>query len=499
MDKQKEVIIIGAGVGGLSTAIYLAKNGFKVTVFEKNANAGGRCGNFTKDGHRFDIGATLLMMPDIYRRTFADMGKKLEEELELLRLDPIYRIKFPDKGELFFSSDLAQMQQQLESIEPGSFTRFLKYMQKSFKAYKISMKAIIERNYYNLFNFFNLKNFLILIKVKAFQNHNRLTSKYFKNEILRAAFTFQNIYVGQNPFKASAVFSMLPFLELADGVWFPKGGMYQVVDRFLAIAAENQVKIRYKSNVKAISVEGKKIRGVVLSDDSFHPADLVVTNADLPYAYKELLPEADYMSRLKRLQYTCSAIMLHWGTDCEFPELEQHNVFVSRNYRKSIRSIFNGGVGLDDPSFYVHSPVKTDPSAAPEGQDSLSIIVPVPHTKNATDSDLENIKLIARDAVINRLKEEGFADIEKHIKFERCYTQRTWENLYNLTYGATFGSLSHNLFQMGYMRPHNQHRKYKNLFFVGGSTHPGNGVPMSLISARLTTERILRYYNQKTN
>ena len=120
MDKQKEVIIIGAGVGGLSTAIYLAKNGFKVTVFEKNANAGGRCGNFTKDGHRFDIGATLLMMPDIYRRTFADMGKKLEEELELLRLDPIYRIKFPDKGELFFSSDLAQMQQQLESIEPGS-------------------------------------------------------------------------------------------------------------------------------------------------------------------------------------------------------------------------------------------------------------------------------------------------------------------------------------------------------------------------------------------
>ena len=192
---MKTAVIIGAGVGGLAAATYLARGGYKVTIFEKNAFPGGRCASFSKDGHRFDIGATLLMMPQVYERTFADFGKDLYEELDLVRMDPVYRLKYPGNTELLFSSDLMKMQQQLEAIEPGSYAPFLQYMNKSYRAYRLSMKHIIDRNYYHIFEFINFSNFIRLFQLKAFSNHYRLASRYFSSEPLRIAFTFQNIHV----------------------------------------------------------------------------------------------------------------------------------------------------------------------------------------------------------------------------------------------------------------------------------------------------------------
>ena len=181
MNKQQKVIVIGAGIGGLTTAIYLAQKGYKVSVYEKNNFAGGRCGNIIQNGHRFDIGATLLMIPEIYENTFKAMGKNLREELQLMRVDPVYKIVYAKQKELSFTSDLAKMKEQLEEIEPGSSTKFLDYMDLSIRNYRLSMKAIIERNYYKLTDFFNLKNLRILFKVKALKNHYKLTTKYFKS------------------------------------------------------------------------------------------------------------------------------------------------------------------------------------------------------------------------------------------------------------------------------------------------------------------------------
>jgi phytoene dehydrogenase-like protein len=196
------------------------------------------------------------MMPQVYERMYADFGKDMYKELDLVRMDPVYRLKYPDDSELLFSSDLMKMQQQLESIEPGSYSAFLEYMDISFKAYKVSMKHIIDRNYSSIIQFINPISLFQLYRLNAFGNHYKTAAKYFKNEDLRTAFTFQNIYVGQNPFKAMAIFSMLPFMELTDGVYFPKAGMNQVSESLEAIAAESGVDIKYRINVSGIRVTG---------------------------------------------------------------------------------------------------------------------------------------------------------------------------------------------------------------------------------------------------
>jgi len=488
---NKEVIIIGAGIGGITTSVYLAQKGYSVRIFEKNDFAGGRCGSMTIDGHRFDTGATLLMMRDVYESTYQKIGKKLDEEFELFRMDPIYKIFFHNGLDFQFTSDLTKMRTQLEAIEPGSFHKFIKYMDVGLKAYRIGMKHIINRNYSHFLQFFNLKNLYVLHQVKALHNHYRYTGKFFKHHALRAAFTFQNIYVGQDPYKASAVFSMLPFLELSEGVWFPKGGMSKVTQNLLDTAIEEGVKIDYNSEVKEIKVQGNKATGILLEDGKFCEADIVVNNSDLPYAYTELLPDPKMKRKMKRMKYACSAIVFHWAMDRTFDQLEQHNVFVARNLKKGLKAIFEEGEMPTEFSFYLHSPAKSDITVAPDGEDSVSIIVPVANLDLHAYEDVEGLKSMLREAIFDRLSQENIPNFEKHIKFESVFTQESWKDVFNLYNGATFGSLSHNLFQMGYMRPHNQHRKYKNLFFVGGSTHPGNGAPMSLISASLTSQKIL--------
>lgn len=491
MGQAKEVIIIGAGIGGIVAAGSLARKGYKVTLFEKNVHPGGRCGTFVKDGHRFDIGATFLMMPGVYEEAFSALGKNMKDELNLYRMDPVYRVKFTGDKEISFTSDMAELQDQFEHIEKGSYGRFLKLMSKGFEIYEKSM-PLIDRNFFTLFDFSLIKYPFLLFKYKAFHNHYRYISRFFKSDELRAFFTFQNLYLGQNPFNASGMYTFLPFMELADGVFFPEGGMHAVAESLLSAAEEHGVKVLLKSPVAKIELEGKRAKGVTLEDGSFHAADLIVSNADLPYVYNELLPVKAKARRLRRAKYSCSAIVFHWGIDKVYPQLGQHNVFVSDKHKESCEIIFRENSFAEEPSIYVHSPVRSDKSAAPESQDSITAIV---HTGNLDDKksyDWDALKEQARQAVLKRFEEEGLHEFEKHIKFEICFTPTSWKSAFNLTRGGTFGSLAHNLMQMGFLRPGNQHKKYRNLYFAGGSTQPGSGMPLSILSAKLVTERIER-------
>ena len=494
MDKQKSAIIIGSGIGGIVAAGNLARLGYDVTIFEKNAFPGGRCGKYVKDDHRFDVGATFLMMPGIYKEAFASLGKNMNEELKLNRIDPIYRIKFPGEKEIFFSSDLAEMQTQFEGLEPGSYGRFLRLLHIGFNIYEKSMR-LIDRNYFRFFDPTLIKYPFLLLKYKAFHNHYRYISRFFKTEELRALFTFQNLYLGQNPYAASGMYTFLPFMEISDGVFFPEGGMHRVAESLLDAAREKGVKLHLNAPVSKIDVDHKKAKGITLEDGSFHAADIVVSNADLPYVYNNLLPGTRKAKRLNRLKYSCSAIVFHWAVDKVYPQLKQHNVFVSGKHKESCKIIFRDNAFSEDPSIYVHSPVRSDKTAAPPNQDSITAIV---HTGNIEDSDKRNWEEIrdkARKAILKRFAEEGLSDFEKHIKFEICFTPVTWKSVFNLSKGGTFGSIAHNLMQMGFLRPANHHKTYKNLYFVGGSTQPGSGMPLSLLSAKLVSERIGRTEN----
>src|SRR5664280_2019347 len=488
---KKSAAIIGAGIGGITTAIYLAKNGYDVSVFEKNSTPGGRCGQLIRDGHRFDLGATMLMMPDIYREIFDSLGIPIFENNEIHPLEDLYKIYFDNNEVITFSTDKEKMKAQHEKIEPGSFAKSQKYVNDGYEIFQIGIHKLIGRNFDNIFQFANFRNIGMLIKLKTYISNWRYVKKFFSNTHLRMAYTFQNIYVGQSPFDSPALFSMVPAAELTEGSFFPKGGMYTIVENLVSEAHSSGVIFQYNKPVKKIKVTANMAEGIILEDGTEINADVIVANADLPYVYRNLLPDRRKSGRIDRMKYSCSAISYHWALDKVYPQLGHHSVFLSDGFREGLDRIFVDKSVGDHPSFYIHAPVRTDPSAAPPGHDTLSFIVGAGHVDRKKKQDWDDQKKKTRMALIQRLKQLGLEDIEEHIKFEICYTPENWEYACNISRGSVFGSLAHNLMQMGYFRPHNQHGRYKNLFFVGGSTHPGNGIPNVLLSAKLTAERIL--------
>jgi phytoene desaturase len=490
MIESKKAVIIGAGVGGIATSVFLAKKGYDVEIFEKNQTPGGRCSRLIRDGHRFDLGATMMMMPDIYKEVFGALGIPLFEKGDVQPLEDLYRIYFDDNEVLYFSPDEEKMKSQLEKMEPGSFLRSKKYVTEGYEIFRLGMDKLLNRNFDNVFQIVNFRNIGLLLRLKVYISNWKYARKFFRNKHLLMAYTFQNIYVGQSPFNSPALFSMVPAAELTEGSFFPSGGMYGIVDRLLRSAEELGVKIHYNSPVKKISVNDRAAEGVILEDGSEIKADVIVANADLPYVYRKLLPGRRKSARIDRMKYSCSAICYHWGLDKSYPQLGQHNVFLSDGFRDGLDRIFKDKTVGDFPSFYLHAPCRIDPSAAPDGHDTISIVVGAGHVDKLKDQDWEEIKKKTRERVIDRLKKAGLTDIENHLKFEVCYTPESWENACNISRGAVFGSLGHNILQMGYFRPHNRDSRYRNLYFTGGSTHPGNGVPNVLLSAKLTSERI---------
>lgn len=492
MKTKQSAIIIGAGIGGIVTAIYLAKNGYQVDIYEKNATPGGRAGQMIKQGYRFDMGATMLIMPGIYREIFQSLDIPLFEEKDIVPLDDLYNIYFDNNEVLTFTKDVHKMREQLEKMEPGSSKRAEEYVRKGYEIYELGMSRLVNRNFDSVFQFINFKNAGLLIKLKTYISNFRYAKKFFANQHLQMAYTFQNIYVGQSPFNSPALFSMVPAAELVEGSYFPKGGIFVITQKLIDAAQKQGVQFHYNSPVEKINIQQNKATGIRLNDGREIEANVLVANADLPYVYRSLLPDKKEAKRLDAKRYSCSAICFHWGVDKIYPQLAHHNVFLSDDFKEGLRSIFEDKSVNDRPSFYVHAPGRTDASAAPAGHDALTVVVGAAHFDQSIDQNWNELKRKTRIAVINRLKQLGMEDIEEHICCETCVLPRDWENVCNISKGAVFGSLAHNLTQMAYFRPANQHRKYKNLYFAGGSTHPGNGIPNVMLSAKLTSERILK-------
>jgi len=489
-------IIIGAGLGGIAAAARLAQHGYSVTVLEKNATPGGRCGQLVCRGHRFDTGPTLLLMPEIFAETYRALGERLPDHLDLRRIDPSYRVRFDDGLELALTSDLHSLQAQLEAIEPGSFHGLLEYLAEGDRHYHLALERFVGRNFDSLADYFSPGNLPLLLQLKALHKHYQHIGRYLHDPRLKAAFTFQDMYLGLSPFDAPATYSLLQYTELAGGVWYPLGGLFQVVVSLARIARAKGVHFTFNAPVERIELAGGHATGVILEDSTHLAADVILANADLPYVYRCLLQseaerDQDEARRLEHLKYTSSAIMFYWGVDRVYPQLDTHNVFLSGDYQGSFARIFTDHTLPGQPSFYVHAPARVDPAAAPAGQDTVFVLVPVGHLDSTNRDDWAALTSRARMAVLQRLGQQGMAGLAEHIKFEVSYSPLDWQSRYHLEKGAGFG-LSHDFWQVGYLRPHNQHPHYRNLYFVGSSTHPGTGLPMVLISARLVVERILR-------
>lgn len=485
---MSRAIIIGAGVGGLTAAMKLAHQGWQVDLYEKLTVPGGRCGRVEAGGFRWDLGPTIMLMPFVFEQAFASVGKRLSDYLTLVRCDPNYKVTFRDDSSITLTSELTKMRDELERIEPGSFENYLRFLAKGRDRHDTSMERFVGKHFDSLAQFLAPSNLPHALRIGAHQKLYSQVSKSFKDDRLRQTMSFQTMYLGVSPYEAPAVFSLLPYTELAVGIWYPMGGMGAIPRALEKVCGELGVSLHYGQPVKRVVLENGVAKGVEFADGSIERADVVVCNADYPWAQKHLIdPKVSSHPELEKKRYTSSGYMLYLGTKHRHDELLHHNVFFGKDFEGSFTDIFEKLQVPEDPSFYINAPAHLDPSMAPEGKDALYVLVPVPHRAPHLDWKVEGPKVRAK--VFARLKELGMGSIEQDIEVERVITPDDWERDLNLERGSNFG-LAQNMFQIGPFRPKVWDDRIENLFYCGASVQPGTGVPTVMISADLCVKAI---------
>lgn len=486
----------------MSTAAHLAKAGFKVTVFEKNNYTGGRCSLLHHEGYRFDQGPSLLLLPDLFQEAFNDLDTSLEaENVRLIKCEPNYRIHFGDGESFTLSTDLAQMKKEIEKWEgKGGFERYLQFLQEAHVHYESSVTHVLKRNFYSVFSMLRPGFVRYLLALHPFVSIWSRASKYFYTERLRRVFTFGSMYMGMSPFNAPGTYSLLQYTELAEGIWYPEGGFNMIVQALERVGKRMGVEYRLGTPISsiALSSDGKTAKGVTLPSGETITADVTIINADLVYAYNNLLPNSSYAKTLASKPASCSSFSFYWALDRKIPELDTHNIFLADDYRESFDDIFNRQQLPTQPSFYLNVPSRVDPTAAPKGKDSIVVLVPCGHLLSDEEGsglkpqDWTEMLDRARSTVIGMIeKRTGVRNLKAAIVHEKVNTPESWRDEFNLDKGAILG-LSHSFFNVLCFRPRNKHASIAGLYFSGASTHPGTGVPICLAGARITSEEVLQ-------
>ena len=483
-------------------------------MLEKNSFVGGRCSLIHHDGHRFDQGPSLLLLPKLFREVFFDLDTTLEAEgIELLQCPTNYNVWFADGENFELTTDLARMKTQIERWEgKDGFVRYLSWLQEAHTHYELSVSKVLNRNFTNLLQLATPHFVLAGLKLHPLHSIWNRASRYFWSDRLRRVFTFATMYMGMSPFDAPATYSLLQYAELVEGIWYPRGGFQTVLAALQRVGERLGVKYRLNTPVKQVLThqDGKTARGVELESGETLEADVVVVNADLVYSYSNLFPQKavqtqNYSKQVRKKDGSCSSISFYWSLDRKIPELQTHNIFLADEYRESFDAIFDRQTLPDEPSFYVNVPSRIDPSAAPEGRDSVIALVPVGHLLQSRGSpapangesgipreqDWNALVSRARRAVLATIQARaGCIPLEQAITHEIINDPFTWEAKFNLDKGSILG-LSHSFFNVLAFRPRTRAEGFKNAYFVGASTHPGTGVPIVLAGSKITTEQIL--------
>ena len=488
---SKRVLIIGAGPGGLASAMLLAQAGLEVTILEKQPRVGGRTSAIEGDGYRFDLGPTFFLYPQILDEIFAACGRDLRREVPMKKLDPQYRLIFGAGGELLCTPDIERMVAEIAKIAPDDAPQFRRFME--YNRVKLEKFApCLQAPFLGWTSLFQMRLVKVLPYLKPWKSLHAELAGYFKDPRLQLAFTFQSKYLGMSPFRCPSLFSILSFLEYEHGIFHPIGGCNALTAGMARVATELGAKIRRNEPVEEILFEGRRAVGVRTAHGEYR-ADAVVVNADFGHAMTTLVP-----NRLRRRwtdatiaqkKFSCSTFMLYLGVEGRYDQLAHHNIYIAKNYRQNLDDIENRHVLTEDPSFYVQNACVTDPSLAPAGHSTLYVLVPVSHRHPNIDWNKERDRY--RQVALRQLQKIGLNDIEKRIRFERVVTPVEWEQKVGIYKGATF-NLAHNLGQMLHLRPRNRFEEFERMYLVGGGTHPGSGLPVIFESARITSRLVLQ-------
>jgi phytoene desaturase len=484
----KRVVVIGAGLGGLSAACHLAGNGHEVTVVERGSSPGGRAGVLELDGYRFDTGPTVLTMPTLFERCFDAVGVEMQDLLTVRPLDPMYRACFADGSELRLRHGRDAMAAEIRDVcgadEAAAFDRFVDWLS---ALYRVEM-GYIERNYDSPLDLARpLTPALRLLQLGAFGKLAKKISKFFSDERLQRLFSFQALYAGLAPQRALALFAVITYMDAINGVVVADGGMHALPRALAEAARRGGVEFRYGTPVEQIVTEqgsGGRVKGVRLAGGELIVADVVVCNADLPDAYQSLLPQIEAPRVVRRGTYSPSAVVWHVGVRGSLPAgSAHHNVHFGHAWDEAFRALLGEGRRMPDPSLLVSVPTIDEPAMAPPGRHSLYVLEPVPNLAAAADWSDERVR--TRDDLERKIKEFGYPT---EIEVEALVDPTDWR-AQGLHHGTPFG-LAHHFLQSGPFRPRNVERRAPGLVFVGSSTVPGVGVPMVIISGELAAQRV---------
>jgi phytoene desaturase len=487
---DKRVLIVGAGPGGLAASILLAQAGLHVTVVERLPRVGGRTSALEAQGFRFDLGPTFFLYPRILAEIYATAGYNLHDEIDLIRLDPHYRLVYGAGGVMHATSDVARMEQEMARLAPRDALSLRRFLDEN-RTKLARFQPCLETPFCGWQDLCQRRLLHLIPWLRPWHSLDRELRRYFHDPRVRLGFAFQSKYLGMSPWQCPSLFSILSFLEYEYGVFHPRGGCAAVMENMALVAQALGVDIALNEPVTSLLFDGRRAAGV-RTTAGIRLADAVVLNADFAQAMTTLIPELQRRRwtdrQIAQKRFSCSTFMLYLGLVGTIPDLPHHTIYLARDYVANLQDIERRHVLSVDPSFYVQNACVTDPTLAPPGMSTLYVLVPVTHQHPRINWDQERQRY--RSLVLRQLAKIGLADVERRIRFERLVTPADWERTYAIYRGATF-NLAHHLRQMLHLRPHNRFEDADALYLVGGGTHPGSGLPVIFESARITSRLLL--------
>ncbi|WP_064093252.1 phytoene desaturase family protein [Rossellomorea aquimaris] len=489
---KKKVLIVGGGLGGMSTAIRLASEGFQVTILEKGDRLGGKLNKRGGKGFSFDTGPSILTMPWVLEKVFAHANRDINDYLDIVRVEPGWRTFFEDGKTLDVSSDLPTMLNEMKKTSHEDANNLFNYLSYCGKMYELTMKSFYKKSINGLQDLRSMHPVKELLQMDPMKSMDAATRRFIKDKHLQQLFNFLVMYIGSSPYHAPAIMSQLTHVQLGLGVHYVKGGMYKIAEAMAKVLEELDVEVRLNCEVEDIITSNSRAEGVRTKIGEEIKGDLVVSNLEAIPCYKSLLKEHHEsfkeVHELNKYAPTVSGLVLLLGVDRTYDQLAHHNFFFSKDPRKEFKQIFDEKKLADDPTVYIGVSSKTDETQAPEGKENLFVLTHVPPLKEGEDWSI--YKDNYREKIITKLERMGVSDLKKHIEYEYTFTPNDLENLYGANGGSIYGTVTDRKLNGGFKIP-NKSRILSNMYFVGGSTHPGGGVPMVTLSGQLTAELIM--------
>jgi len=490
---KKKVIVIGSGFAGLAAASCLAKEGFEVTVLEKNGSPGGRARQFTVDGFVFDMGPSWYWMPDVFDDYFAHFGKKVSDYYDLLRLDPSYAVVYGEKDVLDIPADLGEFKKMLEGIEPGAGAQLDKFLAQAKYKYQVGIHDLVKRPSRSLMEFASPGLLMDMIRMDIFQSMSKHVRKYFSHEKIIRLMEFPVLFLGETAENIPALYSLMNYADIALGTWYPKKGMHEIIKGMVALAEEKGVKIRYSAEVDKIEIESGLAKSVRLKSGETINADVIVAGADYHHVDRHLLDSkySNYSENYwdKRVMAP-SSLLFYLGIDKRLKNLRHHNLFFDEPLGPHADAIYTSPRWPDKPLFYASVPSITDPTVAPEGMENMFLLIPL-----APDlEDSEEVREKYYHIIMNRLEKITGQEVRSHVIYKRSYAHSDFKADYHAFKGNAYG-LANTLLQTAILKPRLKNKKVKNLYYTGQLTVPGPGVPPSLISGGVVAREVIKENN----